>query len=42
VVGRGMLIPVDSLQEARDEIATMKAIDEGTEHRFREHCSCDE
>ena len=32
VVGKGMLIPVESEQEARDEIATMKPIDEGTEH----------
>ena len=38
VVGGGMLIPVDSLQQARDEIVTMKAIDKGTERPFREHC----
>jgi hypothetical protein len=37
VVGGGMLIPVDSLQQARDEIAAMKAIDKGTGHQFGEH-----
>jgi hypothetical protein len=34
VVGKGMLLPVESLQEARDEIAAMKA--------NREHCNSDE
>jgi len=42
VVGGGMLIPVESLQQARDEIAAMKAIDKGTGHQFGEHCDCDE
>jgi hypothetical protein len=31
VVGEGMLLPVESLQEARDEIAAMKVINEGRE-----------
>ena len=38
VVGGGMLIPVESLQQARDEIAIMKAKHKGTESPFREHC----
>ena len=37
VVGGGMLIAVDSLQQARDEIAAMEDIHGATENQVAEH-----